>query len=427
MVTLQLPTKSSLSYSNKFIITKNAINVPKYLKYPKISVPKVPNQAQKQLLIKELNNKLTNLPLLSRESKPITPTKNVQNQTTIKLYYAILEEISDRIEMHQNICNQRENWNSLLLNSVNMITLTAVTMAGLAEASGPHGLGLRVSSTLLFVAGTGILLIMNKIQPSQLVEEQRNAVRLFKKLQRKIETGLAVRTPVQKDVEEAVAEVVALDRAYPLPLLGAMLDKFPKTLEPAVWWPSKKQQTVSSSSVDNNTCFYNNNKGDNEQNNGWSKELEEDMREIVGVTKRKDVVDYVHLGNKALKFNKMLAVSGPLLTGVAAVGAAFGGPVAGVVAAVAGSMAAAVNTIEHGGQVGMVFEMYRNCGGFFKLLEETVESTLEEGDLGKRENGEVFEMKMALHLGRSLSELRDLADKSRRNGGCVDEFASKLF
>uniref|UniRef100_A0A803M1U0 F-box protein n=2 Tax=Chenopodium quinoa TaxID=63459 RepID=A0A803M1U0_CHEQI len=323
--------------------------------------------------------------------------------------------------MHQNIGNQRENWNSLLLNSVNMITLTAVTMAGLAEASGPNGLGLKVSSALLFAAGTGILLIMNKIQPSQLVEEQRNAVRLFKRLQNNIQTTLSIRSPTQEDVEEAMERVLALDRAYPLPLLGAMLDKYPESLEPAIWWPSKKQSTSS--------LKHNSSKGNDEQN-GWTRELEDDIREIVGVTKNKDVEDYVRLGNKALKLSKMLAVSGPLLSGVAAVGAAclgHGGPWGGIVAGVAGSMAVAVNTIEHGGQVGMVFEMYRNCAGFFKLLEETVESTLEERDLQKRENGEVFELKMALHLGRSLSELREFASKSRRNGGSVDEFASKLF
>ncbi|XP_021766640.1 probable F-box protein At4g22030 [Chenopodium quinoa] len=415
MISLQTSSKTFVT-SNKFTI-KSAIIGSKYLRYPKITVPKLPNQAQKQIFIDDFN-KLTNLPL--REAKPITTTTTKNTKEAIKLY-TILEAVNDRIEMHQNIGNQRENWNSLLLNSVNMITLTAVTMAGLAEASGPNGLGLKVSSALLFAAGTGILLIMNKIQPSQLVEEQRNAVRLFKRLQNNIQTTLSIRSPTQEDVEEAMERVLALDRAYPLPLLGAMLDKYPESLEPAIWWPSKKQSTSS--------LKHNSSKGNDEQN-GWTRELEDDIREIVGVTKNKDVEDYVRLGNKALKLSKMLAVSGPLLSGVAAVGAAclgHGGPWGGIVAGVAGSMAVAVNTIEHGGQVGMVFEMYRNCAGFFKLLEETVESTLEERDLQKRENGEVFELKMALHLGRSLSELREFASKSRRNGGSVDEFASKLF
>jgi len=55
---------------------------------------------------------------------------------------------------------------------------------------------------------------------------------------------------------------------------------------------------------------------------------------------------------------------------------------------------------------------------------------LGEKDLEKRENGELFEMKMALQLGRSVSELRELASKSaacRMEGVDIDEFASKIF
>ncbi|KAJ1394273.1 Petal formation-expressed [Sesbania bispinosa] len=152
------------------------------------------------------------------------------------------------------------------------------------------------------------------------------------------------------------------------------------------------------------------------------------MKEVVEVVKRKDMEDYERLGNLALKINKTLAISGPLLTGIAAVGSVFAGDGSWttLVPVLAGALATVVNAFEHGGQVGMVFEMYRNCGGFFQLLEETIE----EKDLDKRENGELFEMKMALQLGRSVSQLRELASKSasyRMEGSEIDEFASKLF
>lgn len=153
-----------------------------------------------------------------------------------------------------------------------------------------------------------------------------------------------------------------------------------------------------------------------------------EMREIVKVLKSKDTEDYARLGSLGLKINKTLAISGPLLTGIAAVGSAFVGTNsswAPAVAAAAGALAATVNTLEHGGQVGMVVEMYRNCAGFFTLLEESIESTLNESDVEKRENGELFEMKVALQLGRSVSELRDLAKRSSLSE--LDEFASKLF
>ncbi|CAK9176044.1 unnamed protein product [Ilex paraguariensis] len=118
--------------------------------------------------------------------------------------------------------------------------------------------------------------------------------------------------------------------------------------------------------------------------------------------------------------------------GLAAVGSAFAGSSslgawATMLGVVGGALASIVNTVEHGGQVGMVFEMYRSNAGFFRLMEESVESNLNESDVGRRENGELFEMKVALQLGRSLSELRDLAASSSRKGQTDEEFANKLF
>ncbi|KAG9159537.1 hypothetical protein Leryth_019598 [Lithospermum erythrorhizon] len=85
------------------------------------------------------------------------------------------------------------------------------------------------------------------------------------------------------------------------------------------------------------------------------------------------------------------------------------------------------NTFEHGAQVGMVLELYRSNAGFFKFMEESIESNLLEKDVSRRENGELFELKVALQLGRSLSELRDLANISASEDGDIEEFASKLF
>ena len=110
------------------------------------------------------------------------------NSKVVEELYAIMEAVADRSEMHKNIGVQRDNWNRLLLNSVNGMTFTAATMAGLASLSGGGAtlLALKLSSTLLYTAATGILMVMNKIQPSQLAEEQRNAARLFKNLHQQI-------------------------------------------------------------------------------------------------------------------------------------------------------------------------------------------------------------------------------------------------
>ena len=151
--------------------------------------------------------------------------------------YAILEAVADRIEMHNNVGEQRVNWNTLLLNSINMLTLAASTMAGVAGSyDGAPVLALKLSSALLFSAATGMLLATNKIQPSQLAEEQRNAARLFKQLQTQIQTEIAIGNPSEGDVRDAIEKVLALDKAYPLPLLGgAMLEKFPAKFEAARW------------------------------------------------------------------------------------------------------------------------------------------------------------------------------------------------
>ncbi|MED6172705.1 hypothetical protein PIB30_052438 [Stylosanthes scabra] len=290
-----------------------AINVPKL---PKInfssSLPNIPTK----LNVDDFRFVDTATPLLQKnfnnnnnQLQQQQQNQHSNNKALVELY-AILEAVSDRIEMHQNVGDQRDNWNTLLLNSINMITLAATTMSAVAATTEPL-LALKLSSALLFSAATGMLLIMNKLQPSQLTEEQRNATRYFKQIKSEILTKLALGNASDEDVKSAMEKVLALDKAFPLPLLGVMLEKFPSKFEPAVWWPSTQ-----------------------------------------------------------------------------------------------------------------------NSGGFFKQLESSIESTLEESDVERRENGQVFEMKVAMKLGRSVSQLRELSLKSvssRMEGISVDEFASKLF
>ncbi|KAI3495184.1 hypothetical protein L1887_37395 [Cichorium endivia] len=389
----------------KYII-KAAINFPK-VQTNNLSI-RLPKIASNMDLVEETD----------KTSATANPRVSSDRKVMEKLYL-IMEAISDRVEIHKNIGEQRNEWNSLLLTSINTITLSAATMAGIAAAittiPGAPLEVLKLSSSLMYLAATGFLVIMNKIQPSQLAEEQRNAARLFKQLETEIQTNIAIGNPTVSDVNEAMKKVLAIDRAYPLPLLGAMLQKFPAKTEPAVWWPEKRKTSA---------------KGRNDKN-GWSVELEEQMREIIKVIEVQDKADYLRLGDKALKLNKTLAIAGPLLTGLGAIGSAFlssspHNSWAVVLGVITGAMASVVNTVEHGGQVGMVFEMYRSNAGFFKMMEESINSNLKERDEESRDNGQAFEMKVALQLGRSLSELRDLASSSK-NGKDIEEFGSKLF
>ncbi|CAL9226373.1 unnamed protein product [Arabidopsis halleri] len=380
--------------------TRSAISIPKLPKF-KVAVPQIPIK-NRNFRVEEPSFRLDgfaedlDLSLLEkqRQKKRWCDDQVLQRSRLM----AVLEEVIDRVEMHKNIGEQRNNWNSLLLNSVNMITLTAALMAGIASmnAGGVDSVSaVSIASTVLLASATGLAALMNKIQPSQLVEEQRNATRLFKQLRNRIEMVLREKSEdgiSEADVKEAIKRVLCLDKAYPLPLVGTMLEKFPQEFKPATWWPETKPESTHSRA----------------EANGWNSELEMEMREVVEVIKSRDAEEYEKLGNVALKLNRVLAISGPVLTGIAAVSSSFighGSGLAGVVATTCASLAAVVNTLEHGGQVGMVFEMYRNSAGFFSLLEDTINTE-------RRENGQVFETKVALKLGRSLSELRDLARRS---------------
>ncbi|CAN7116613.1 unnamed protein product [Brassica rapa subsp. narinosa] len=398
MASLQV-SRLVLSSSSSSSIPKAAVSIPKLPKF-NVMVPKIPIKKQ-TLSVKEESFGLESLPLPLKQRRDSDPIQRAR-------LVAVLEEVMDRIEMHKNIGDQRNNWNSLLLSSVNMITLTAALMAGIASVN-VHGgdsiTAVKIASTVLLTSATSIGALMSKIQPSQLAEEQRNAARLFKKLRTELESFLRENEEInEEDVKEAIQRVLALDKAYPLPLIGTMLEKFPEEFKPATWWPENKQRTGLAK--------------------GWSQELEMEMREVARVVKSRDAEEYEKLGNVMLKLNRFLAIFGPVLTGISAVSSVFIGQdsgLAGIVAMTCASLAAVANTLEHGGQVGMVFEMYRNSGGFFSLLEETVKST------EKRENGQVFETKVALKLGRSLSELRDLAKRSNLSQVKANEFASKLF
>ncbi|TKW37170.1 hypothetical protein SEVIR_1G031800v4 [Setaria viridis] len=343
---------------------------------------------------------------------------------------AVAEAAADRAEMHDIIGRQRDNWNHLLLHSTNSLTLAASVMAALAPAA-PSMVALKASAGVLLATAAVTMAAVNKIQPSQLAEEQRNATRLWRQLERDVRAALdchgATPAATEAYVQDAMDRVLALDAAYPLPLLPGMLDKFPKTLEPTRWWP--KRQVKNSKPANNGT------RRGATAGNGWTQDLEDEMRGIVRVLRAKDEQEYVTAGKRVLAVNRVLAVAGPALAGAGAAAAAFAGAAgeagswASGAAVLCGALAAAANTVEHGGQLGMLFELCRNVSGFYRKVQEDIEACLDEADVERRENGEVFEAKVALLLGRSTSDLRqfrEMASPSFKDEDMKD-FAGKLF
>jgi len=210
-------------------------------------------------------------------------------------------------------------------------------------------------------------------------------------------------------------------------------------VEPARWWPRRRphQQPKSSSSTTRSRSF-----GRHSVNtktttgNGWSQELEEEMRGLLRVLRAKDEHQYLTVGKLVLSINRGLAVAGPALAGTAAVAAAFIGTGDGAssawasgAAAACGALAACVNTVEHGAQLGMLFELLRNCAGFYRKVQEDIEAALGDADVERRENGEVFRTKVALLLGRDAAELRQfrrMASASVKDDD-IKDYAGKLF
>ncbi|XP_028793504.1 probable F-box protein At4g22030 [Neltuma alba] len=356
---------SSSSFSHNRIHAYASNSMPEFARVP-IPLPKMLTSSSSNLLVQQFNGPIqTTVP--SQKDVIFTTSQTFQHyscdpnrsKAMIQLH-AILVAVADRIEMHKSIEDQRNIWNCLLLNSINMMILSASAMVALNTAI--HNTALKLTSTVLFTAATGMLIIMNKFQPSQMAQEQRNGTNLFKQLRSYIQAKLTLGNPTQEDVNSAMERVMALDKAYP--------SKF------------EYQMKVP--------------------------ELEKEMRENIEVEKRRDMGDdvYERLRNLALVINKTLAILGPLLTGIAALGSAFvshGSSWPGIVAAMAGSLATSVNALERVGQVGMVYEMYRSFGGLFKFLQEIIEATREKKDDSDRKKTTAHhEMKVAMELGRSV-------------------------
>ncbi|GLJ47904.1 hypothetical protein SUGI_1011450 [Cryptomeria japonica] len=317
---------------------------------------------------------------------------------------------ADRAEMHGVLAQQRDGWNKLLLASLTNITLAALILQALPNINDSN----NVVATLLYGFSTAFMCGVNKLQPSQLAEEQRMAARLFHQLKTDIHTNLALPPRLRQEkcadsfLAKAYKAVLALDEAYPLPLFPGMLDKFPKIVQPTVWWPQHEQNHQTQNQrphTDNNTTI-----------NGWSAEVEEELRGISETLKTGDIAEYVGLSRKVLGANSILAIAGPLLTGIAGALNLNGAMLS--MSMVAGVLGVVGNTLSHAGQVGMVFEMYRNCAGFYHLLDSSISDTLSEADPEARENGELFHWRLALQLGRDPHS--PLADSDSK-------FAGKLF
>lgn len=303
--------------------------------------------------------------------------------------------------MHAALAIQRDNWNALFNVSLTLATLSAALAAALAASLPSHATPLWTAAGALDVAAAGTMAVLFPVQPSQLAEEQRAAARLFRALaaefQGVLQTSPALREHAGVYLPRADQRVLALDAAFPMPLLPMVLEKFPAVVRPSVLAPpvdrARPVVEVGEGVV-----------------NGWTAEVAADLARVAERVRAADgdVAEYLGFMRKYLRINQAAATLGPVAAAVAAmacvVGAVGGEGVeqqvaAGAVAAGCGVAAWAGHAVSSCFQLGMVFEMYRNCAGYYAELEGEIERVLRV-PVELREDGGLVHRRVAAKLGR---------------------------
>ncbi|CAM6100041.1 unnamed protein product [Calypogeia fissa] len=307
---------------------------------------------------------------------------------------------SDRSEMHQVVSIQRDNWNSLLHNTITMGSVSAAIAAAL-NGGMEHALGLSVVASGL---GLGVALLMALVsffQPAQMAEEQRTAARFFKRLMTDIESTLQIdhrlRQEASQYLEQKLATVHALDRGFPLPLTPIVLEKFPKLFSPSVLGPP----TPSTPELPILSSF-------RSSINGWTSSMEKDLKRTSQILHTSDIPTYMEMAVEVNRLNKVfaiystvLAMSGVLFNMVD--GAMSGRMHLSVLGAALTVGAFFLHSLSHATQLGAAYETYRNCAGYYADMERLIETALRT-PVEEREYGVTFLQKIALQLGRSPAD-----------------------
>ncbi|CAM6060162.1 unnamed protein product [Sphagnum tenellum] len=330
-----------------------------------------------------------------RNTKGWTDGNGVEDSRVVAQLRNIAFAAKDRSEMHAIIGVQRDNWNKLCHMTVNMTTIAAAMLAAMnngVAGSTSASFGMSMAAFLLNGGAAGFMFLASKFQPSQLAEEQRTASRFFKMLARDIETTLLIDPRLRKAVhlymDDVMDRLEALDVAFPLPLTPNGLVKFPKEVVPSVL--GSTADLSETEILANNT-------------NGWSNAMVQDLKHTAKKLKESDMEIYLGWARNKERDNKRLAMLAPVLAGSAALLSLLGCCQPGIHSAALASACsiAAVfgSSFSNGGQIGMIFELYRNCAGYYEQMVQDIQSTIRV-PVCQREDGELYHQKFALKLGR---------------------------
>ncbi len=326
-----------------------------------------------------------------QNTKGWTDGNELEESRLVAQFRSIALAAEDRSQMHAIIGVQRDNWNELCHMTVNMTTIAAAILAAMNSGVGGTSVSMSVAAFLLNGGAAGFMYLASKYQPSQLAEEQRTASRFHKLLARDIQTTLLIDPRLRKDahlyMEEVMARLQALNVGFPLPLKPNGLEKFPKVVAPSVLGPVA--DLTETEVPANNT-------------NGWTNAITNDLQRTADKLQTSDIAKYVRAARNKEIANKRLAILAPVCAGVAALlsllGCWPGIHLAGVAAACS-IVAVLTSSFSNGGQIGMIFELYRNCAGYYAEMEQDIQSTM-RAPVCQREDGELYHQKIALQLGR---------------------------
>lgn len=131
------------------------------------------------------------------------------------------------------------------------------------------------------------MVLAGKLQPSQLAEEQRSAARQFKSMAAEIEATLQIDPRLREDahlyVEDKLARLHDVDKAYPLPLTPDGLPKFPAVVRGSIL------NTPVNLSEPEMPCT---------DSNGWSKAISEDLKQAADKVREADIKIYLGFAKK---------------------------------------------------------------------------------------------------------------------------------
>lgn len=327
-----------------------------------------------------------------RNTKGWTDDQGREDSRLVALIRNIAVAAQARAAMHADLGVQRDNWNKLCHSTVTMATVAAAALAAINTLTGAPAVSISVTAFLLNTGAGAMIFLANKLQPTKLAEQQRTAAHVYKTLAKEIEQELLLDPRLREDAHMYLENKLTKLNAYPIPLAPENLVNFPKV-------PSANVTMRDSSLSGPEMCTNN--------SNGWSNEVVDSLKGVAEKLRSSDIGFYQGLAQKKVKetarfvmLTQSFVIAAAALNMLQFLPWQFPFPLLTTGLAGACSVAAMFTfSFSHGGQIGMILEMYENCIGAYVGMDQTIQKVIRT-PVCQREDGELFHQKIALQLGR---------------------------